>query len=347
MLISINFQKDHIYVAIFIIIYIIKYIIDNNVLRIEYFDNFYRFIAYISQICLFIFYIIENYLLINASSPKNEDNILENNYKITKIFSKKNILIILFMFSNLIDNYILNTYGSIKNEGNYITVIIFFILLEQLKFNNYIYPHHFLSIILILILFLLYIISNVIKSKYNLDYILYILSNYCYSLTILLIKYINTQYFINIFLLGSIHGCLELIQFLLNHYNTIFILPFNLYNIFIIILSFILMLITNFFFFIIISKLNPIHIFLINYIGNSIYLMNKFIFLDYIIFLLCIISSIIYLEILLLNFCDLNKGIKQNIIIRGKNEIISELTESNFNVEIENYNDSSKDKIIF
>ena len=69
--------------------------------------------------------------------------------------------------------------------------------------------------------------------------------------------------------------------------------------------------------------------------------------IDYVILGPCVIISLIYLEILILNFCNLNKGIKQNIIIRGKNEIISELTESNFNVEIENYNDSSKDKIIF
>jgi len=341
MLISINLQKDHIYVPIFIIIFIIKYMIDKFVLIIEYFNNFYRFIAYISQICLFIFYIIENYLLINASSPKNEDNILENNYKITKIFSKKNILIILFMFSNFIDNYILNKLGSIKNDGNYIIVIIFFIFLEKLKFNNYFYSHHILSIIIILILFIIYIYINIIP-KYNLDFILLILSNYCYSLTIFLIKYINTQYFINIFLLGSIHGCFELIQFLTKYYNKISFPSFNLHNIFITILSFILMLITNSLFFKIISKLNPIHIFLINYIGNSLY-STDFKFHNYIIFLLCLISSSIYLEILILNFCNFNKGIKLNIINRGKDEIIKELSESNFNAETENDNDSSKD----
>ena len=67
------------------------------------------------------------------------------------------------------------------------------------------------------------------------------------------------------------------------------------------------------------------------------------IFIDYVILGPCIIISLIYLEILILNFCNLNKGIKDNIIKRSKEEIIKELAEGDFNdksqSEIENEND--------
>ena len=52
---------------------------------------------------------------------------------------------------------------------------------------------------------------------------------------------------------------------------------------------------------------------------------KEFNLLNLILILLSLIFSLIYSEIIILNFCDLNKNIKENIIERGKNEIVKEL----------------------
>ena len=61
----------------------------------------------------------------------------------------------------------------------------------------------------------------------------------------------------------------------------------------------------------IISKLSPLHFELIYYISYIIFdmIFKKNNITDYIIFGLCIIFSFIYLEILIFNFCDLNKNV--------------------------------------
>ena len=77
----------------------------------------------------------------------------------------------------------------------------------------------------------------------------------------------------------------------------------------------------------IILTLSPLHSEMIYYISSTIIKikLEKNSIVDYIIFGLCIISSLIYLEILILNFCQFNKNIKENIILRGEKEIIQEL----------------------
>ncbi len=88
------------------------------------------------------------------------------------------------------------------------------------------------------------------------------------------------------------------------------------------------MLVDNFLSFKIVSILNPFHAILIDNITTVIFEMiikKDFNHLNIILLLLSIIFSLIYLEIIILNFCDLNKNIKENIIERGKNEIVKEL----------------------
>ena len=88
------------------------------------------------------------------------------------------------------------------------------------------------------------------------------------------------------------------------------------------------MLVDNFLFFKIVSILNPFNTILIDNITTVIFEMiitKDFNHLNIILLLLSIIFSLIYSEIIILNFCDLNKNIKENIIERGKNEIVKEL----------------------
>ena len=79
------------------------------------------------------------------------------------------------------------------------------------KKNNY--NHNILSKIILLIFAMLNIIFFPIRNDSLNCYfeIIYLLKCYCYSLYLLLIKYISFIYFINIYLLGSINELFEFI----------------------------------------------------------------------------------------------------------------------------------------
>ena len=94
-----------------------------------------------------------------------------------------------------------------------IIFILLYILLEKIIFNKYFYSHQMISINIICIILIYYHILNIIQSKFNLSYILFILSKYSYTFILVLIKYLNTNFFINIYLLGSIFGFFGLIHF--------------------------------------------------------------------------------------------------------------------------------------
>ena len=134
------------------------------------------------------------------------------------------------------------------------------------------------------------------KSKIKLSsYPLNILQNYSYSLCLHLIKYINTQYFINIYLLASINAISVLFIILIQ--NTEYLFTFNGLNYhFMITPYFFLLLINNFLRYKIIDKLSPLHSYISDFI--SFFFLNKILDLNllYIGFgLLIIISCLIYI----------------------------------------------------
>ena len=101
---------------------------------------------------------------------------------------------------------------------------------------------------------------------------------------------------------------------------------------------FIVVLIQVFLYFIIVLKLGVIHAFIIDSLSNFILLsfdLSKNI-IEIIIIGLSIISCLIYLEIMELNFCDLNHNIKKKIGKRAMKEIKN---------KIEQFNNSSIDDI--
>ena len=115
-----------------------------------------------------------------------------------------------------------------------------------------------------------------------------------------------------IYLLGSISGIFGFIQFYIQ--NKLNFHQFNLQNIFFIILLFIIFMINVYLEYKIIYELGPIYRFMVDFI--SIYI-SEIIFnkgFDLILIgLLLIICCLIYLEIIQLNFCDLNENIRINI----------------------------------
>ena len=157
--------------------------------------------------------------------------------------------------------------------------------------------------------------------SYKISFIIFgfIIKNYCESFSILLIKYINTVYFTNIYLLGSLIGLFSSIYQLI---QMKFIYDFKSYLIVYLIICFLV----NIMFFYIILKLGPIHaticyhisIIIVYYFSND----SKLNTLEFYLFIfLEIFSTLIYLEIIELNFCGFDKNLKKNISDRAINEI--------------------------
>ncbi len=334
MLISIYMEKKHlIYIILFMIANIIGEYILLKILKMNRMSDY--FICYICEICLILFYIIEKYLSKNINKVINE-----NNKKLKEVF----ILIICYLLFNSISIYLLMD-NNIYEVRDYMRMIIFLILIERICSNNYFYSHQILSMIIIIILFLFTLINNIIQSKFKILYLLYYLHNYCYSFTYYLIKYINMKYFINIYLLGFIRGICGLIQCSIQYKPK---LPeFNLYNICFIILLFIIMMINYYLGYKIISELGPIHRIMTDLI--SIYILEIIFHNEFeliVIGLLLIICCLIYLEIIQLNFCNLNKNLKINIanrMIEGIQKDISSFSQ--YNSELESESESKSELV--
>ena len=150
------------------------------------------------------------------------------------------------------------------------------------------------------------------------------------------------NYYINIYLLASINGIFTLIQFLIQYFNILYN-EFNFNNISDIILLFIVMMINVYLEFKIISELGLIHRFMSDLIStyiSEIIINKKFDLL--LIGLLLIISGLIYLEIIQLNFCGLNINIKQNIEKRMDEEFKNQFKQNNITTNrdsLYSYND--------
>ena len=334
MCISIHINRNFIDIIIFTIMNSIMTYIEKNLDIIKEADFFSNLFSDISNIFLIIFYFIEKY---RSKLKAKEENLIKLEKKQEQ---QKNVSLI---FSSLIFKFIYN-YNIIKFDNKikdidiFIILILFLMLLEIFIFNKNIYSHQIISMSMIFIILLYYQISNIINSNYKLSYFLFILSSYSLSFNYLLIKYINTDYFINIYFLATIHGLSGTIQFFVQKYKKIIILLYTfdgLKKILMIILYLIMMIINNFLLFKIIFKLNPFHPLMIDYITTFIIEKIiydekknekfKFKYFHFILLLLILILCLIYLEIITLNFFFFIKNIKENIIQRGEYEIAKEL----------------------
>ena len=309
MIVYFNIGKDLIYVPIFMIINLILFKI-NDYINIKIKSEF------MNHICdgfLIIFYIFEKYLV------KGNNNEYEFCIKINKTSYKMIILFICSIILLCIDNYSFIYDTNISEMEDLITTILFLILIEFIFFDKIFYRHQILSIIIIILSHIFLFVKKYIESSLKIYYILYILQFYCYSFSLNLIKYINTQYFISIYLLGSIHGIFLLIQDLIQKSYLNFP-QLSLFNILFIIFS------NNFLYYKIIEKLGPIYLFMSELISYFIFREKKSNIISIIINLLLIISCSVYLEILELNFCNLNQNTKKNIENRAEQENVNQLS---------------------
>ena len=183
MLFYLSFQKELIYVLFYIVIYSLVYAF----VPIDFIDFTETFVI--------IFYFIEKCLSKNSTETSN---IKHNHSSLEIIILIISCLIFKLVFDYEIDFLLFSDKYQFLEENAMIILFLFF--LNLIIFKKHFYNHHFISIIIVIII----IIFIRCESTIELSYIIFILKYYSFSFNLLLIKYINTKYFVNIYLLGSI-----------------------------------------------------------------------------------------------------------------------------------------------
>ena len=300
MFVYFSFQKGLVYMIYFAAVY--------SLITLFPPDNYID----VSEMFVIIFYFIEKCLSKNSTETPN---IKYNNLSLKIIILIISCLIFKGVFDYDISIFIWDKYQFVEENA---MIILFLFLLNSIIFKKNLYNHHFISIIIVILL----IIFIRFNSKIKVYYITLILKFYSFSFNLLLIKYINTKYFVNIYLLGSIIGLSTVIQEIIIYfgYDIDFSFSFSFF------IYFFLYLGKNFLKYKIISNLDPIHFFITFYIIQSIFDFTLDLHIIYIILnIFLILSCLIYLEILVLNFCGLSENIRENIEKRGIEDFDYEL----------------------
>ena len=304
-------------IIIYLLLFIIKIIFDDyskKIISKDMVESLEQF----SKIFLIIFYLIEKQL----SKKYNEE---KNKRHISKFLF---ILLICTIILSMIYNYF-RIFFPFDNEESYqlliLTQLLFFYILNSIIFEKIIYKHQILSIFMTLFLIILYF--YIYKESLFLKSIIITIFSYVSAYSLLLVKYINQKYFISLYILASMNGLIDSIFTLYHLINkNIFFDYINIGIILLILLNLLINLSTYYLFYKIIEKLGPIHAFMSGAIGYALVIILveilNFTDLYKIIWLIILILSfMIYLEILELNFCGMNHNLKRIIIQRNDKEI--------------------------
>ena len=313
MFLEFHFEKQFI---LFLIIYPILAFFEIILFKNEIISNNYLLYDSISLFFLIFIYGIEKY----NSSHINMTERLKFFQEKKEKEKYKNVKICLHIICILILNLIVYIIFPIIDEPyklNQSIILIFFFINEKLIFKNAIYSHHILSMIMFVIVNLSIILILLFNGKTNIGFFIYnIIYGYCSSLCLLLIKKINTNYDISVFLIGFLFGVIQLIFGIKDINNYIDIIKNNFLSCFLIVLNF---FIYNYLYFYILKQYSPIHTKICEFFSVIVHLISKGNYKIQIILIIIfnIISSMIYLEIIELDFCELNKNIKKNITHRA------------------------------
>ena len=244
MFVYFSFQKGIVYMIYFAVVY--------SLITLFPPENYIDF----TETFVIIFYFIEKCLSKNLTETSN---IKYNNLSLEIIILIISCLIFKGVFDYEIDFLLFSDKYQFLEENAMVILFLFF--LNLIIFKKHFYNHHFISIIIVIII----IIFIRCESTIELSYIIFILKYYSFSFNLLLIKYINTKYFVNIYLLGSIIGLSTVIQEIVYFDNINFSFSFHFFIYFFLYLS------KNFFKYKIISNLDSIHYFIINFMIQSIF----------------------------------------------------------------------------
>ena len=297
-----HFRKEYLLIFLCIFVWTIREIYIQNV---KVFDDLSLLFSYLSEFCLIICYFIEK-------------RISKSNIQIKKKFNIKLILLFIFTYIFLrLSTRIDLTVDKIDiEELTLLFQIISYLCIERIIFKNPIYSHHLLSIIICLLVFI-YVLTQDLQENSVLIILYALLGEYCYAFYFLFVKYINTTYFINIYLLTSVSGILNICIELPSLINSSYVKFQSIYLFYILIMIIYYYCHCN-----VIKNLGPIHSTIIDTISYCIIKIfyDLLHYNDIIYLFLCLFSLLIYLEIIELNFCGLNENIKIKIEERGNKE---------------------------
>ena len=325
MFIEIKIKRDFLLIFLFLPIFIISKLLPSNYKR-TYEKNFFEIVFPLSRTCLFFFYLYEKISLKTKDVNPSDINIITFQSNINKVKYKNRLKFKIFYYLFLSHiNYViylyLNELNLIFYFSGYSELLLIF-LIDGYCFRNAIYSHHLLSIILNFILFISMVIYSINSFKQIIISLpILILNGYCYGFSILLIKYINYKYYINIYLMASVTGLTHIIY-------DIFLILFQFkkftflnLNFIIYVLYFFISLLYNYLYYNIINKSGVIYALMFYYISYLFYkIMNDKDLFTIMAMVVFIISSLIYIELLILKFCGLNKNVGLEIEDRSEKE---------------------------
>ena len=354
-------NKNLVYVAILVVTLFFRLKINLKISELLEFQNYskyeinYYFLTIISKLFLFIPYLFnkkDNLLYFKKESlkitlAKKDCNI--------KIVNRKNIIkiqIFFLLFScSFLNFFSLNIFQTPDffffepekskfryNEENYsIILFILFQFIFDIKFYNF----QYFSIFILLFILIIKNILNVYKYKEDFVHNLKVNSSIIifqslFSLSLIIMKYLNTFYYMDMYLIIFISdGILYLIFTCIYEYflkgNFLkyldFSSPYLIYYFYFVIINFI----NSYFFIIVLFLFNPIYYAFAQLIFISIYKIyglfdennNDKIYniLIILISLFDLISVFIYSELIQLNCFDFDKNTMNNMIIRAETEL--------------------------
>ena len=238
-------------------------------------------------------------------------------------------------------NYLIFVYIFALKTNTWIMYILFTSIFYYLFFKSKLYRHHYLSIVIILIIGLVidFVEGNIQKDfTDNIKLILLsFLRVILLSLVYVLIKYTMEKKYASPYEIGFYNGLINLIIFIvgavIDHYfygRFDYKEYFDSFNGKELLVIFGLM-VTQFgiymSLFIIDKKDTPCHIFIVFVFGQLAYYYNltEISIVSIICLILILFFSLIFNEIIELNFCGLSQNTRKNIILRGDSEVVGSL----------------------
>jgi len=238
-------------------------------------------------------------------------------------------------------NYLIFVYIFALKTNTWIMYILFTSIFYYLFFKSKLYRHHYLSIVIILIIGLVidFVEGNIQKDfTDNIKLILLsFLRVILLSLVYVLIKYTMEKKYASPYEIGFYNGLINLIIFivgaLIDHYfygRFDYKEYFDNFNGKELLVIFGLM-VTQFgiymSLFIIDKNDTPCHIFIVFVFGQLAYYYNltEISIVSIICLILILFFSLIFNEIIELNFCGLSQNTRKNIILRGDSEVVGSL----------------------
>ena len=298
---------------------------------------------------------------INNIDSNEEENkfeyIYEEPHDIKDDVRYKEMYIILISIIFFI-NYSMFIYTFPVKSNIWITYILFTSIFYYLIFKAKLYNYHYLSIIIILLTGFIIDISQANFQKdwesnepeREVGFIFSIVRVILLSFNYVIIKYTIEKKYASPYEIGAYSGIIDLILFIifalldykffnLNPYNYDYFEDFDAKTIFYILG----LMVTNLGIFlcclIIVKNNTPCHIFIMFIIGQIAYFTQEI--GDYIIvviigLIIMLFFSLVFNEIIELNFCGLSRNTKKNINNRAKNEIIESNLIKSLTIEEDN-----------